>query len=109
MLGLALSIASVLVLAWQAEKLNLWWFEVLLMLIGLGFGGVPPLASTVLQNTVAIQNFGTAVGTMQFSRGLFGTILVALFGTLVLIGTTVLSPDATVDISPSEIYNAEGF
>ena len=109
MLGLALSIASVLVLAWQAENLNLWWFEVLLALIGVGFGGVPPLASTVLQNTVAIQNFGTAIGTMQFSRGLFGTILVALFGALVLIGTSTFGPNAPADFSPGTIYNAEGF
>jgi sugar phosphate permease len=108
-LGLALSIASVLVLAWQAENLNLWWFEVLLALIGVGFGGVPPLASTVLQNTVAIQNFGTAIGTMQFSRGLFGTILVALFGALVLIGTSTFGPNAPADFSPGTIYNAEGF
>jgi sugar phosphate permease len=109
MLGLALSIASVLALAWQAENLNLWWFEVLLALIGLGFGGIPPLAATVLQNTVAIQNFGTAIGTMQFSRGLFGTILVALFGALVLIGTTALGPDTPGNISTNNIYNAEGF
>lgn len=108
MLGLALSIASVLVLAWQAENLNLWWVEVLLALVGLGFGGIPPLASTALQNTVAIQNFGTAIGTMQFSRGLFSTILVALFGALVLIGTTALPPSSS-DISSGTIYNAEGF
>lgn len=109
MLGLMLSIASVLVLAWQAENLNLWWFEVLLALIGFGFGGIPPLASTALQNTVAIQNFGTAIGTMQFSRGLFGTILVALFGALVLIGANTLGSDTAGNISQGTIYNAEGF
>ena len=109
MLGLALAIASVLVLAWQAESLNLWWFEVLLALIGLGFGATPPLASTALQNTVAIHNFGTAIGTLQFSRGLFSTILVALFGALVLIGATALGPDTPADISPSVVYNAKGF
>ena len=109
MLGLMLAIASVLALAWQAENLNLWWFEVLLALIGLGFGATPPLASTTLQNTVAIHNFGTAVGTMQFTRGLFSTILIALCGTLVLIGTTVLGPNTPADFSPSAIYNAGGF
>ena len=109
MLGLTLATASVLLLAWHAENMNLWWFEFLLALIGLGFGATPPLASTSLQNTVAIQNFGTAIGTMQFSRGLFSTILIALCGALVLIGTAVLGPNSTGTISPSTIYNADGF
>jgi len=109
MLGLALATASVLVLAWQAKNLNLLWFEVLLALIGIGFGALPPLASTVLQNTVSIHHFGTAIGTMQFLRNLFATILVALLGTLVLVGTAALEPNASAKISPSTIYNAEGF
>jgi EmrB/QacA subfamily drug resistance transporter len=109
MLGLGLAMAAVLVLAWRAESLNLWWIEVLLALIGLGFGATPPLASTALQNTVAIHHFGTAIGTMQFSRGLFSTILIALCGTLVLIGTTTLGSNSTSAISPSTIYNADGF
>ena len=109
MLGLGLATAAVLVLAWRAESLNLWWIEVLLALIGIGFGATPPLASTALQNTVAIHHFGTAIGTMQFSRGLFSTILIALCGTLVLIGTSALGPDSTSAISPSTIYNADGF
>jgi EmrB/QacA subfamily drug resistance transporter len=109
MLGLGLAMAAVLVLAWRAESLNLWWIEVLLALIGLGFGATPPLASTALQNTVAIHHFGTAIGTMQFSRGLFSTILIALCGTLVLIGTTTLGSNSTSAISPITIYNADGF
>lgn len=108
MLGLALAIAAVLVLAWQVENLNLWWFEALLALIGIGFGAMPPLASAALQNTVAIHNFGTAVGTMQFSRNLFSTILVALLGALVLIGVAPVGADSSA-IIPSSLYNAEGF
>jgi EmrB/QacA subfamily drug resistance transporter len=109
MLGLALSVASVLVLAWQAENMNLWWFEVLLALIGIGFGAMPPLASAVLQNTVAIHHFGTAVGTMQFSRNLFGTILISLLGAIVFIGAAALEPGASPAVTPTTIYNAEGF
>jgi EmrB/QacA subfamily drug resistance transporter len=105
MFGLMLAIAAVLVLAWQAQNLNLWWFEALLALIGIGFGATPPLASAALQNTVAIHNFGTAVGTMQFSRNLFSTILIALLGALVLIGTTA----ADTAITPNSILNPEGF
>jgi len=109
MLGLVLATASVLVLAWQAENLNLWWFEALLGLIGIGFGATPPLASAALQNTVAIHNFGTAVGTMQFSRNLFCTILIAVLGAIVLTGAPVTDPNATTGITPNSIYNAEGF
>ena len=46
---------------------------------------------------------------MQFSRNLFGTILIAVFGALVLVGTTALEPGASAKISASAIYNAEGF
>ena len=109
MLGLVLAIASVLVLARQADNLNLWWFELLLALIGIGFGATPPLTSTALQNTVAIHHFGTAVGTMQFSRNLFSTILIAILGAIVLIGAPALGPNASPTVSPSTMYNAEGF
>jgi formate/nitrite transporter FocA (FNT family) len=40
----------------------------------------------VLQNNVSIHTFGSAVATMQFSRNLFATMLVAVFGVLVLAG-----------------------
>ena len=109
MLGLGLATASVFVMAWRAENLNLWWFEALLALIGIGFGALPPLASTALQNTVSIHHFGTAIGTMQFSRSLFATILIALLGALVLVGTTALGPDASAEISAGTMYNAAGF
>lgn len=109
MLGLALASASVLVMAWQAKNMNMWWFETLLALVGIGFGATPPLASTALQNTVSIHHFGTAIGTMQFSRSLFSTILIALLGALVLVSTAALAPDSSAAISVSTVYNAEGF
>jgi hypothetical protein len=95
MLGLVLAIAAVLALAWQADNLNLWWFEILLALIGIGFGATPPLASAALQNTVAIHHFGTAVGTLQFSRNLYSTILIA--------------PDPSAAVTPAALYRPEGF
>jgi EmrB/QacA subfamily drug resistance transporter len=85
-LGLLLAISGVLMLAWRAKNLSLVEFEVLLFLIGIGFGTMPPLASTVLQNNVSIHTFGSAIATMQFSRNLFATILVAVFGAIVLGG-----------------------
>ena len=47
---------------------------------------MPPLSATALQNNVSIHTFGSAVATMQFSRNLFATILVAVFGVIVLAG-----------------------
>lgn len=86
MAGLALAIAAVLTLALTADRLSAFEFEVLLALIGIGFGPVPPACSIVLQNSVAIHQFGTAVGTMNFSRTLYTTILIATFGAIVLTG-----------------------
>ena len=99
-LGLLLAIASMLVLAWRAKNVTLLEFEVLLFLIGIGFGAMPPLAATALQNNVSIHTFGSAVATMQFSRNLYATMIVAVFGAIVLIGS---GADASAH------YSAEGF
>ena len=85
--GLLVAIAAVLVLAWRAEKVTPLEFELLLAVIGIGFGPVPPMSSISLQNTVAAHHFGTAVGTMNFARTLYATILIAAFGAIVLAGT----------------------
>ncbi len=108
-IGLALATATLCILAWQAHQIDLWRLEVLLALIGIGFGGTPPLAAAVLQNTVAVHHLGTAVGTQQFTRNLYGTILVALLGALVLIGTTALGPDLGGAAAPKLLYSADGF
>ena len=84
--GLVIAIMSVMTLALAADRLTALEFEVLLALIGIGFGPVPPICSIVLQNTVAIHQFGTAVGTMNFSRTLYSTMLIAVFGAIVLTG-----------------------
>ena len=74
-------------MAWRADRVSLWEFEALLFLIGLGFGCMPPLSATVLQNNVSIHTFGSAVATMQFSRNLYATIIVAVFGAESVAGT----------------------
>jgi hypothetical protein len=52
-----------------------------------------------LQNTVAVHHLGAAIGTMSFCRTLVGTIIVAIFGAIVLAGvsggTGTLSASAT--------------
>jgi len=70
-------------------------FQVLLFLIGAGFGPVPSLCMVALQNAVARHQLGVAVGTLAFSRNLFATMLVALLGVIVLTVTSSLAPGET--------------
>jgi MFS family permease len=81
---LFIGIGAVFALAYSATSMTALKFEILLFLIGLGFGPTAPLTQVALQNTVAAHHLGTAVGTMSFCRTLFGTILVAIFGAIVL-------------------------
>jgi MFS family permease len=83
MAALLVAIASTAALAFWADNLNLLWFEVLLLLIGAGFGPMPGLAQVALQNTVGRHQLGISVGTMTFTRNLLATMLVALFGAIV--------------------------
>jgi EmrB/QacA subfamily drug resistance transporter len=95
MVGLVVTIAAVLMLGWRADNLDLWWFELLLILIGAGFGPLPSLTQVAVQNSVARHQLGISVGAMNFSRSLLATILVAAFGAI------VLSESAPVDQGPA--------
>src|SRR5262249_61854108 len=105
MIGLGIAIASVGVLAWRGGDLGLVGFEILMALIGIGFGPLAPLTTVVLQNSVAIHQFGTAMGTMNFCRNLFASVMVAVFGTIVLGGAGV----AMRMPAHAELGTAEGF
>jgi EmrB/QacA subfamily drug resistance transporter len=102
-IGMLLAIVSVLVLAWRARNVTLLEFEVLLFLIGCGFGALPPLAATALQNNVSIHTFGSAVATMQFSRNLYATMVVAVFGAIVLVASGAPGAGAVAH------YSGDGF
>ena len=104
MIGIAVAIASLAALAWHGQNVNLWTFEVLVVLVGIGFGPLAPLSTVVLQNSVPIHQFGTAMGTMNFSRTLLSTMMVAVFGALVLGGPGA----ASAGLHP-EVGSAEGF
>lgn len=103
MAGLSLAIGAMLLLAWRATSVSLWEFQILLFLIGCGFGTMPPLAATALQNNVSIHTFGSAIATMQFSRNLLATMLVAVFGVLVLSGADSVGGRAASQ------YSVDGF
>jgi EmrB/QacA subfamily drug resistance transporter len=86
LLGLLAAIAAVFVLAFRAERITTLEFEIVVAVLGFGFGPLPPLCTTVVQNSVAVHHFGTAIGTMNFLRNLFTTMVVAVFGAIVLKG-----------------------
>jgi MFS family permease len=92
MVMLVIAIAAVAVLALWADRMTMLSFQVLLFLIGAGFGPVPSLCMVSLQNAVARHQLGIAVGTLAFSRNLFATMLVALLGVIVLAVTSSLAP-----------------
>jgi MFS family permease len=83
---LLIAIAAVLALAYSTAAMTAVKFEIILFLIGVGLGPTAPLTQVVLQNTVATHHLGAAIGTMNFARALGGTILVAVFGAVVLTG-----------------------
>src|SRR5579872_5924212 len=98
-LFLVFAIGAVLALAYSASSMTALKFEIILLLIGIGFGPTAPLTQIALQNTVAVHHLGAAIGTMSFCRTLVGTIIVAIFGAIVLAGvpggTGTLSAAAT--------------
>ena len=111
--GMVIAITSVIVLALWADRLTLVSFQVLLLLIGAGFGPTPSMSSVVIQNVVERHHFGIASGTMNFARNLFSTILIAILGALVLAVTSSLGPGAGGELRgalpPGSAEAAEAF
>lgn len=83
MIGLCVAIGALLLMAWNVASLRLIWFEILLVVIGIGFGALPGLTQVVLQNSVERHQLGISVGAMTFSRNLLSTFMVAVFGAIV--------------------------
>jgi MFS family permease len=81
---LVVGVGAVLALSWSADTMSTPKFELILFLIGVGFGPTAPLTQVALQNTVSVRDLGAAIGAMNFARTLMGTILIAIFGAVVL-------------------------
>jgi MFS family permease len=92
MAAFVLAIASVSALALWVDKITPVGFEVLLFVLGVGFGPMPSMTAVAMQNVVERHQLGIAIGTMNFCRNLFSTMLVALLGAIVLAVTTSLTP-----------------
>jgi MFS family permease len=81
---LFVGVGAVIALALSAENMSSLRFEIILLLIGIGFGPTAPLTQVALQNTVPVRDLGAALGSMNFTRTLVATIMIAIFGAIVL-------------------------
>jgi hypothetical protein len=89
---LLVGIGAVVVLAFSAGSMTTRKFELILFLIGVGWGPTAPLTQVALQNTVPSHDLGAALGTMNFARTLIATILIAIFGAIILAKAPVGAP-----------------
>ncbi len=97
MFGLAVAVATLVILAANPAAHSLGEVVLLLFVLGLGLGPMYPVSTIVMQNTVKPHQLGTATGTLNFFRTLGGAMVVAAFGAIVLGGVTEASPGMTID------------
>jgi MFS family permease len=86
---LCIGVGAVVALALSTENMSSFRFEIILLLIGIGFGPTAPLTQVALQNTVPVHDLGAALGSMNFVRTLVATIMIAIFGAIVLANAPV--------------------
>src|SRR5436309_572628 len=53
-----IALAAVLTLGWRADRMTLVQFEIILLLLGLGFGPMPSVTALALQNAVVPHQLG---------------------------------------------------
>ncbi len=86
MAGLALSVVATATLAATANDLSLFWFVVLLAIMGVGIGTQFPVTTVGVQNAVQPHELGTATANLNFFRSLGSAVLVAAYGAIFLGG-----------------------
>jgi MFS family permease len=96
---LCLGVGAVVALALSAETMTSLRFEIILFLIGIGFGPTAPLTQVALQNTVPVRDLGAALGSMNFVRTLVATIMIAIFGAVILADAPVGAARGTLSQS----------
>ncbi len=84
--GVTLAVLSVGAVAAAGNALPFPGLLGLLFAASLGVGTVMPVATVAVQNAAPAGHLGTATATMNFSRQLFGAVVVATFGAIVLSG-----------------------
>ena len=96
--GLVLGIVMMVAFAWKPGGLSLFEVCVLLTIGGAGLGVMYPVTTTIVQNSVAPHQLGTATGALNFARQLGGAIIVAAFATIVLGGIDSGGHGLTLDM-----------
>lgn len=85
-IGQAVAILATLWLAFRSAEMGVWEFQIVMALIGLGFGPTAPLTTVTVQNSVPAHQLGISLGTMAFIRGMINAMLVAAYGVVALQG-----------------------
>ncbi len=82
MIGLFLGTCIYAALAAFGSRLPLWGYIGSLVVANAAVGSTFPVSTVVVQNTVERHQMGTAMGLMNFLRGMGGGVLVAIFGAI---------------------------
>ncbi len=93
MIGLAIGTLIYIGLAVAGDRLRLWPYIGCLMVANAAVGSTFPVTTVVIQSVVERHQMGTATGVLNFFRSLGGTLLVALFGTILFHELYVLMGD----------------
>jgi EmrB/QacA subfamily drug resistance transporter len=101
LVGLIVSIAAAVVIAFTVATLPLWGMELLLAATGIGLGTIFPVTTVGVQNAVEPHQLGTTTAAFNFFRSLGSAILVAVFGAIFLgflnvAGRPLVSIDALI-------------
>lgn len=97
MIGLAVAITVLAILAANPAGQSIERFVFLLFALGCGVGPMYPMSTILMQNAVKPHQLGTATGTLNFFRTLGGAIIVAVFGAIVLSRALETSGVATLE------------
>jgi EmrB/QacA subfamily drug resistance transporter len=96
MVGLSISVIALISLAINPYQ-SLTMVLIHLGAVGAGIGTVYPVATVAVQNAVPRHQLGIATGTMNFFRALLSSIIVAVFGAIILGGINLKSGGLAVD------------
>lgn len=86
LIAMIVCIAAISYLTWRLDQVGTWELEILLAIIGIGFGPIAPITTVTTQNAVRMSEMGTATSMMSFSRSLLSSMLIAGLGAVIISG-----------------------
>jgi MFS family permease len=86
--GLAVATLSTAGLAWAAYTTQIWWLEIFLFSMGLGFGLTLPTMTIAVQNAIPQPQLGQATATLTFLRSMGASFGVSIAGGIMAIHLT---------------------